>query len=147
MPRRLPVQGWVTTAQRRALLERFDFRSHDVDHTRRVVDEFDDEIAVLSRERYSLTYNRKKIRAAINEGRVVFEAHDAERLFREAGVLVWMPNERYLDQQASGCSMPVCGSSTWAAAPPSKPASGHPAEQCLLSRHKLGEVSADVRRS
>lgn len=36
--------------ERQALLERFDFRSQDVDPTRRVVDEFDDEIVALNRE-------------------------------------------------------------------------------------------------
>ena len=41
--------------ERQAVLERFDFRSEDLDQTRRVVDELDAEIAALNREWSSLT--------------------------------------------------------------------------------------------
>lgn len=69
------------------LLEAFDFRSEDKDITNNIVDEIDEKIAMLNSERYSLTYSKKKIKASLQEETIIFNPDEAQRLFKEAGVL------------------------------------------------------------
>ena len=73
--------------KRTKLLEAFDFRSEDKDLTKKLVDEFDERIAALNAERYSLTQTRKKIRNSLQEDEIYFNPEEAQRLFNEAGVL------------------------------------------------------------
>ena len=69
------------------LLDAFDFRAQDKDRTKKVVDEVDERIAALNSERYSLSQNRKKVQASLQEDQILFSPDEAQRLFGEAGVL------------------------------------------------------------
>ncbi len=73
--------------KKQKLLDAFDFRAQDKDHTKQLVDEVDERIAALNAERYSLNQNRKKIRASLEEDQILFNPDEAQRLFGEAGVL------------------------------------------------------------
>jgi uncharacterized protein YydD (DUF2326 family) len=73
--------------KKQVLLDAFDFRSEDREHTRQLVDEIDTRIANLNEERYSLSQNRKKILSSLEEDKILFKPDEAQRLFEEAGVL------------------------------------------------------------
>ena len=86
------IEGILLLKQQEAekkqkLLDAFDFRSQDKDHTKQLVDDIDERIAGLNAERYSLTQNRKKIVASLQDDQILFNPDDAQRLFEEAGVL------------------------------------------------------------
>jgi uncharacterized protein YydD (DUF2326 family) len=86
------VEGIILLKQRDAerkqkLLDAFDFRAQDKDRTKQVVEEVDERIAVLNAERYSLSQNRKKVLASLEEDQILFNPDDAQRLFEEAGIL------------------------------------------------------------
>ena len=74
-------------ARKQELLDAFDFRSQDKADTKQLVDQVDARIAALNQRRYSLTQNRKKIIASLEEDQILFNPEDASELFREAGVL------------------------------------------------------------
>lgn len=69
------------------LLDAFDFRQQDKDHTEQLVEGIDARIAELNSRRYSLSHARKKIVASLEEDQILFKPDQAERLFKEAGVL------------------------------------------------------------
>lgn len=69
------------------LLDAFDFRTHDKDRTKLLVDEINQRIADLNAERYSLNQNKKKIIASLEEDQILFNPDEAQRLFEEVGVL------------------------------------------------------------
>lgn len=73
--------------KKQELLDAFDFRAQDKDRTKQVVDEVDERIAALNAERYSLSLNRKKVQASLQEDQILFSPDEAQRLFSEAGVL------------------------------------------------------------
>jgi uncharacterized protein YydD (DUF2326 family) len=73
--------------KKQKLLDAFDFRAHDKDSTKQLVDDIDERIASLNTERYSLNQNRKKIITSLEEDQVLFNPDEAQRLFEEAGVL------------------------------------------------------------
>ncbi|MER1948640.1 DUF2326 domain-containing protein [Stutzerimonas stutzeri] len=73
--------------KKQELLDAFDFRAQDKDRTKQVVDEVDERIAALNAERYSLSQNRKKVQASLQEDQILFSPDEAQRLFSEAGVL------------------------------------------------------------
>ncbi len=73
--------------KKQALLDAFDFRTQDRDQTQKVVDEVDERIAALNSERYSLSQNRKKVQASLQEDQILFSPDEAQRLFNEAGIL------------------------------------------------------------
>ena len=73
--------------RKQQLLDAFDFRAQDKEKTKILVDQVDDRIAALNRERYSLAQNRKKILASLEEDQILFNPDEAQRLFKEAGVL------------------------------------------------------------
>jgi uncharacterized protein YydD (DUF2326 family) len=73
--------------RRQAFLDAFDFRAQDKRKTKELVDEIDARIAELNMARYSLTQNRKKVLASLENGQILFDPDEAERLFDEAGVL------------------------------------------------------------
>lgn len=73
--------------KKQALLDAFDFRTYDKERTKQVVDEVDERIAVLNGERYSLSQNKKKVQASLQEDQILFSPDEAQRLFSEAGVL------------------------------------------------------------
>ncbi|MHB1081368.1 MAG: DUF2326 domain-containing protein [Prosthecobacter sp.] len=70
-----------------ALLAAFDFRSQDKEKTKQLVDVFDSDIAELNGRRYTLTQNKKKILASLEDGQILFNPDEAKRLFEEAGIL------------------------------------------------------------
>jgi len=73
--------------KKQKLLDAFDFRQQDKAHTKEVVEEIDARIAALNSQRYSLSQNRKKIVASLEEDQILFNPDEAQRLFKEAGVL------------------------------------------------------------
>jgi uncharacterized protein YydD (DUF2326 family) len=86
------VEGILLLKQQEAdkkqkLLDAFDFRAQDKDHTKQLVDEVDEPIAALNAERYSLNQNKKKILASLEEDQILFNPDEAQRLFEQAGVL------------------------------------------------------------
>jgi uncharacterized protein YydD (DUF2326 family) len=86
------IEGLLLLKQREAekkqtLLDAFDFRAQDKDHTKQIVDEIDERIAALNAERYSLNQNRKKVLASLEEDQILFNPDEAQRLFAEVGVL------------------------------------------------------------
>ena len=86
------IEGILLLKQKEAekkqkLLDAVDFRAHDKDSTKQLVDDVDERIATLNAERYSLQRNRKKILASLEEDQILFNPEEAHRLFEEAGVL------------------------------------------------------------
>ena len=86
------IEGILLLKQKEAekkqkLLDAFDFRTHDKDRTKQLVDDVDERIASLNAERYSLTQNKKKILASLEEDQILFNPDEAQRLFEETGVL------------------------------------------------------------
>jgi len=73
--------------KKQKLLDAFDFRTDDKAKTKQIVEEFDDRIASINSERYSLTKNRAKIAAALESHQILFSPDDAKRLFAEAGIV------------------------------------------------------------
>lgn len=73
--------------KKQTLLDAFDFRAHDKERTKKLVDEVDERIAALNAERYSLSQNKKKVQASLQEDQILFNPEEAQRLFSEAGVL------------------------------------------------------------
>ena len=73
--------------KKQKLLDAFDFRQQDKARTKEVVEEIDARIAALNSRRYSLSQNRKKIAASLEEDQILFNPEEAQRLFQEAGVL------------------------------------------------------------
>lgn len=86
------IEGILLLKQREAekkqkLLDAFDFRAQDKDSTKQLVDDINERIASLNAERYSLSQNKKKIIASLEEDQILFNPDEAQRLFEEAGVL------------------------------------------------------------
>jgi len=86
------IEGLLQLKQQEAekkqkLLDAFDFRAQDKLQTKTLVDDIDERIAELNVKRYSLTQSRKKILASLEEGQILFNPDEAQRLFEEAGIL------------------------------------------------------------
>jgi uncharacterized protein YydD (DUF2326 family) len=73
--------------KKQILLDAFDFRSQDKEKTKQLVDEIDEQIATLNARRYSLNQNKKKIIASLEDDQILFDPGEAERIFKEAGIL------------------------------------------------------------
>lgn len=73
--------------KKQKLLDTFDFRSQDKDHTKQLVDKIDENIAELNADRYSLTKNKKKITSSLKEDRILFDPDEAQLLFEQVGIL------------------------------------------------------------
>jgi len=86
------IQGLLLLKQKEAekkqkLLDAFDFRIQDKGKTKELVDDIDERIADMNAQRYSLTQNRKKVLASLEDDQILFKPEEAQELFREAGVL------------------------------------------------------------
>lgn len=86
------IEGLLLLKQKEAekkqqLLDAFDFRAQDKGRTKQLVEGIDENIANLNAERYSLTQNRKKVLASLEDDQILFDPNEAQRLFEEAGVL------------------------------------------------------------
>lgn len=86
------IEGILLLKQRDAekkqkLLDAFDFRQQDKERTKQLVDEIDTRIGALNSQRYSLGQSKKKIAASLEEDQILFNPEEAQRLFKEAGVL------------------------------------------------------------
>lgn len=73
--------------KKQTLLDAFDFREHDKEETKNLVDEIDIQIGQYNEERYSLNHNLKKILNSLEDDQILFKPEEAQRLFAEAGVL------------------------------------------------------------
>lgn len=92
-------QQQVEKQQKR--LDGFDFRDQDMEKTKDLVDDIDEEIAELNAERYSLMFNRKKLLASLEDGEIAFDPDQAAKLFAEVGVLFGGQIRRDYDQLIS----------------------------------------------
>jgi uncharacterized protein YydD (DUF2326 family) len=86
------IDGLLLLKQKEAdrkdtLLKSFDFSAQDKAWDKQIVDGLDQRIADLTARRYSLNQNRKKIINSLESGQILFNTDEAQRLFREAGVL------------------------------------------------------------
>ena len=86
------IEGLLLLKQKEAekkqkLLDAFDFRAQDKGQTKQLVEDIDEKIAELNSQRYSLTQNRKKILASLEDDQILFNPDEAQELFKEAGVL------------------------------------------------------------
>jgi len=73
--------------KKQTFLDAFDFRSHDKDRTKQLVDEVDEQIATFNSERYSLNKAKKKIQSSLEEDQIRFNPDEAQDIFKEAGIL------------------------------------------------------------
>jgi len=73
--------------KKQMLLDAFDFRTQDMDRTKQLVEQIDEDIASLNAKRYSLQLNLKKIDKALEEDEILFNPEEAQNLFEQAGVL------------------------------------------------------------
>ena len=73
--------------KRQRMLDAFDFRAQDKIKTKFVVEDMAERISALNAERYSLSQNRKKIVASLEEDQILFNPDEAQKLFSEVGVL------------------------------------------------------------
>lgn len=73
--------------KKQQLLDAFDFRAQDKLKTKELVEKVDEEIAALNARRYSLAQNRKKIISSLEEDQILFDPENAEKMFKEVGVL------------------------------------------------------------
>jgi uncharacterized protein YydD (DUF2326 family) len=85
------IEGLLQLKQKEAekkqkLLDAFDFRSEDKDCAKRVINEIDKRIAELNFDRYALMQNKKKIQNSLEEGQILFNPDEAQRLFKEVGM-------------------------------------------------------------
>ena len=73
--------------KKQTLLDAFDFRTQDKSQTKHLIDDIDERIAELNARRYSLNQNKKRILSSLEDDQILFNPDEAERLFKEAGVL------------------------------------------------------------
>jgi uncharacterized protein YydD (DUF2326 family) len=73
--------------KKQQLLDAFDFRQQDREQTEKLVEEVNTRVAELNSRRYSLNQTRRKIVASLEEDQILFRTDQAERLFKEVGVL------------------------------------------------------------
>lgn len=73
---------------RRTTLESFNFEHDDTRTTSDLIDRTEAHIAALNEESYRLTQLTQRIAESLNEQQILFRPADAEKLFREAGVLL-----------------------------------------------------------
>lgn len=73
--------------KKQKLLDAFDFRQQDKEGTKELVDEIDTSIGAMNSQRYSLNQAKRKIIASLEEDQILFNSEEAQRLFKEAGVL------------------------------------------------------------
>ena len=69
-------------------LASFNFREEDVRTISDLIDRTEAEISALNEEAYQLTQLIQRIAESLEEQQVLFKPEEAERLFREAGVLL-----------------------------------------------------------
>lgn len=69
------------------LLDAFDFREQDKDRTEELVSGINARVAELNSRRYSLNQTRRKIDSSLEEDQILFKPDQAERLFKEVGIL------------------------------------------------------------
>ena len=84
--------------KKQKLLDAFDFRQHDKERTKHLVDDIDTRIAALNAQRYSLNQSRKKILSSLEDDQIIFNPEEAQRIFKEAGVLFTGQIKRDFDQ-------------------------------------------------
>jgi uncharacterized protein YydD (DUF2326 family) len=87
--------------KKQKLLDAFDFRSLDKDRTKLLVEKIDERIADLNNKRYSLNQSKKKIVSSLEEDEILFHPDDAQKLFKEAGVLFQGQIKRDFEQLIS----------------------------------------------
>lgn len=100
------IEGLLLLKQQQARdlqsrLDGFDFRDHDKETTKDLVDQIDTDIADYNSERYSLMFNRRKLQASLEDGEIAFDPDQAAKIFAEVGVLFEGQIRRDYDQLIS----------------------------------------------
>ncbi len=72
--------------KKQEFIDSFDFQSQDEEKTNRLIDDVDEKIALLNEERYFLCKSKKKIISSLDEKKILFNPHQAQTLFEEAGI-------------------------------------------------------------
>lgn len=73
---------------REATLDSFNFADEDSRVTTQLVDDLETRLSVLNEEKYRLSQLVARIGISLEEDRVIFRPSDADKLFREAGVIL-----------------------------------------------------------
>lgn len=71
----------------KAQLEYFNFEIEDADVNKHLVEELDNEIAVLNKSRYYLSSSLEKLKTSLEKHNVIFNLEEAEQILQEAGIL------------------------------------------------------------
>ncbi len=74
-------------SKKQQLLDDFDFREQDENLTQKLVEEINVRVVELNARRYSLNQARRKIVTSLEEDQILFKPDQAEKLFKEAGIL------------------------------------------------------------
>jgi uncharacterized protein YydD (DUF2326 family) len=69
------------------ILDSLDFNTIDKEKTNKLVDNIDVSINTLNSERYTLTYNLKRVNDSLEGKNILFNPDEAEQIFKEAGIL------------------------------------------------------------
>jgi uncharacterized protein YydD (DUF2326 family) len=73
--------------KKQAILDAIDFRDHDKEVTKKIVDDIDGQISLLNSRRYSLSNIKKKLHSLLHEDQILFDPDEAQSFFAEVGVL------------------------------------------------------------
>lgn len=67
-------------------LEVFNFHEADLSLNKSLIDELDEQIAMLNAKLYSYKLNKKKIISSLNDQQIIFNPNDAKIIFEQAGI-------------------------------------------------------------
>lgn len=73
--------------RRKKFIDELDFNEADKEQTKILVEEYSTKIAALNNVRYRIKQSIYKINASLEENKIRFDVDEAEKLFKEAGVL------------------------------------------------------------
>lgn len=87
--------------KKQKFLDEFDFSAEDKIKTVELIEEVNTNLSRLNNDRYYLLENKKKIEHSLNNGKILFNSSDTEKLFNEAGVLFAGQIKKDFDQLIS----------------------------------------------
>jgi len=88
-------------SKKQKFLDDFDFSEEDKFKTEQLVENVNSKISRLNIDRYYLRENKKKIEQSLDNGKILFDTSETEKLFNEAGVLFSGQLKRDFDQLIS----------------------------------------------
>lgn len=84
--------------KKQILLDAFDFRKIDKEKTHEIINNMDEQLAILNIERHSLFQSKKKIAKSLQQGKVNFDVEEVSSLFSEAGIVFPSQIKKNFDQ-------------------------------------------------